>query len=59
MVSLGSKGVLEYIEVGSEEYCERSKDDFFGISTNIWLFYVSTADSDFSRIGDLEYIEIS
>jgi hypothetical protein len=58
-VSLGPKRVLEYIEVGSEEYYERSKDDFFGISTNIWPFCVSTADSDSLRIGDSEYIGIS
>jgi hypothetical protein len=35
---LGPKGVLEYIEEGNLEYCDKSKDVFFGISTNIWLF---------------------
>ena len=58
-MSLGPKGVLEYTEAGSGEYYKRSKDDFFGISTNIWLFCALTADSDSSRIGDSEYIGIA
>jgi hypothetical protein len=59
LVSLGPKRVLEDIEVGNVEYCERSKDVFFGISTNIWLFCVLTADSESSKIENSEYIEIS
>jgi hypothetical protein len=59
LVSLGPKGVLEYIGVGNVEYCERSKDVFFGISTNIWFFCILTADSESSKIGDSEYIGIS
>ena len=58
MVSLGPKGVLEYTEEGNGEYCERSKDVFFGISMNIWLFRVLIADSESSERGDSEYIEI-
>ena len=59
MVSLGPKGVLEYIEEGNSEYCERSKDVFFGISTNIWLFWVLIADSESLEKMDSEYIRIS
>jgi hypothetical protein len=59
LVFLGPKGVLEDREVGNIEYCERSKDVFFGISTNIWFFCISTADSESSKIGDSEYIEVS
>jgi hypothetical protein len=58
-VSLGPKRVLEYTEAGNGEYYERSKDDFFGISTNIWLFCVLTADSESSKIENSEYIRIS
>ena len=58
MVSLGPKGVLEYIGEGNSEYCERSKDVFFGISTNIWLFGVLIADSESPEKGDSEYIGI-
>jgi hypothetical protein len=58
LVFLGPKGVLEDIEVGNVEYYKRSKDVFFGISTNIWLFCVSTTDSDSPKIEDLEYIRI-
>ena len=57
-MSLGPKGVLEYIEEDNSEYCEKSKDVFFGISTNIWLFRVLIADSESSERGDSEYIEI-
>ena len=56
---LDPKGVLKYTEEGNGEYCERSKDVFFGISMNIWLFCVSIADSESSGRGDSEYIGIS
>ena len=59
MVSLGPKGVLKYIGEGNLEYYDKSKDVFFGISTNIWLFCVLIADSDSSGIDDSEYIGIS
>ena len=55
---LGPKGVLEYIGEDNSEYCKRSKDVFFGISTNIWLFWVLIADSESSEIIDSEYIGI-
>ena len=55
---LGPKGVLEYIGEDNSEYCERSKDVFFGISTDSWLFCVLIADSESSERGDLEYIGI-
>ena len=55
MVFLGPKGVLEYIGEDNLEYCERSKDVFFGISTNIWLFWVLIADSESSEKVDSEY----
>ena len=55
---LGLNGVLEYIEEGNSEYCERSKDVFFGISTNIWFFWVLIADSESSEKIDSEYIGI-
>ena len=55
---LGPKGVLEYIGEDNSEYCEKSKDVFFGISTNIWLFWVLIADSESLEIIDLEYIRI-
>ena len=58
MVFLGPKGVLEYIEEDNSEYYERSKDVFFGILTNIWLFWVLIADSESSEKMDLEYIGI-
>ena len=58
MVSLGPKGVLEYIEKGNLEYYERSKDIFFGILMNIWLFWVLVVDSESSEKVDLEYIGI-
>ena len=58
MVSLGPKGVLEYIGEGNSEYCERLKDVFFGILTNIWLFGVLIADSESPEKGDSEYIGI-
>jgi hypothetical protein len=58
LMSLGPKGVLEDIEVGNVEYCERSKDVFFGISTNTRFFGVSTVDSESSKIEDSEYIKI-
>ena len=55
---LGPKGVLEYIGEGNLEYCERSKDVFFGILTNIRLFWVLIADSESLEKMDLEYIGI-
>ena len=58
MISLGPKGVLEYIGEGNSEYYERLKDIFFGISTNIWLFGVLIADSESPEKGDSEYIGI-
>ena len=56
-MSLGPKGVLEYIE-GNSEYCDKLKDIFFGISTIIWLFWVLVADSESSEKVDSEYIGI-
>ena len=58
-MSLGPKGVLEYVEEDNGEYYDKSKDVFFEISTNIWLFCVLIADSKSSGIGDSEYIGIS
>ena len=58
MVFLGPKGVLEYIGEDNSEYYERSKDIFFGILTNIWLFWVLIADSESSEKVDLKYIGI-
>ena len=58
MVFLGPKGVLEYIGESNSEYCKGSKDVFFGISTNIWLFWVLIADSESSGREDSEYIGI-
>ena len=58
-MSLGPNGVLEYIEEDNKEYCDKSKDVFFEISTNIWLFCVLTADSESSGIDNSEYIGIS
>ena len=55
---LGPKGVLEYIGEGNLEYCERSKDVFFGILINIWLFWVLIADSESLEKVDSEYIGI-
>ena len=55
---LGPKGVLEYIEEDNSEYYERSKDVFFGILTNIWLFWVLIADSESLEKMDSEYIGI-
>jgi hypothetical protein len=57
-VFLGPKGVLEYIEEDNSEYCERSKDVFFGILIDSWLFCVLIADSESSERGDSEYIGI-
>jgi len=57
-VFLGPKGVLEYIGEDNLEYCKRSKDVFFGILINIWLFWVLIADSESLEKIDLEYIEI-
>ena len=59
MISLGPNEVLEYIEEDSLEYYERSRDVFFGISTNSWDFWVLIADSESSERGDSEYIGIS
>ena len=56
MVSLGPKGVLEDIEEDNGENCERSKDVFFGISMNIWLFCILIADLESSERADSEYI---
>ena len=58
MVSLGPKGILEYIEEGNLKYYNKSKDIFFGISTIIWLFWVLVADSESSEKVDSEYIGI-
>jgi hypothetical protein len=58
-VFLGPKRVLQYTEEDNREYYDKSRDVFFGISTNIWLFCVLTADSDSSGIDDSEYIGIS
>jgi hypothetical protein len=57
-VSLGPKGVLKYVEEDNSEYCDKLKDVFFGISTNIWFFCVLIADSESSKRGDSEYIGI-
>ena len=56
MISLGPKGVLEDIEEDNGENYERSKDIFFGISMNIWLFCILIADLESSERVDLEYI---
>ena len=58
MVSLGPKGVLEYIEEDNLEYYDKSKDIFFGILMIIWLFWVLVADSESLEKVDLEYIRI-
>ena len=58
-MSLGPNGVLKYIGEGNSEYCERSRDVFFGISTNSWDFWIPIADSESLRRGDSEYIGIS
>jgi hypothetical protein len=58
-VSIGPKGVLEFAEVGNRGYFEKSKDVFFGISTNIRVFGILIVDSESSEIGDSEYIGIS
>ena len=57
-MSLGTNGVLECVEEDSSEYCDKSKNIFFGISTNSWLFWVLVADSESSERGDSEYIGI-
>ena len=57
-MSLGPKGVLEYTEESNSEYYEKSKDVFFGILTNIWLFCVLIADSESLEKVDSEYIGI-
>ena len=59
MVFLGPKGVLEYTEEDNEKYYDKSKDVFFKILPNIWLFCVLIADSKSSKISNLEYIGIS
>ena len=56
MICLGPKGVLEDIEEDNGENCERSKDIFFGILTNIWLFCVLIADLESLERANLEYI---
>ena len=55
-MSLGPKGVLEYTESDNGEYCDKSKDVFFGISTNTWHFGISSTDSELSERDDSEYI---
>ncbi len=55
---LGPKGVLEYIGEDNLEYYKRSKDIFFGILTNIWLFWVLITNSESLEKVDLEYIGI-
>lgn len=57
-MSLGPNGILEYIEEGSSEYCDKSKAVFFGISMNSWFFWVLIADSESSEREDSEYIGI-
>jgi hypothetical protein len=58
-MSLSFKGVLEYIKNNNGEYCDKSKDVFFRILMNMWLFCVLIADLDSLGIDDLEYIGIS
>ena len=55
-MSFGPNGVLKCIGEGNSEYCDKSKDGFFGISTNSWLFWVLISDSESSERGDSEYI---
>ena len=55
---LNPKGILKYVEEGNSKYYERSRDVFFGISTNSWDFWVLIADSESSERGDSEYIGI-
>jgi hypothetical protein len=58
-MSLDPKGVLEYIEEeDNSEYFEKLKDVFFGISTNIWPFWVLIIGSESSEKVDSEYIGI-
>ena len=57
-MSLSTNGVLECVKEDSSEYCDKSKNIFFGISTNSWLFWVLITDSESLERGDLEYIEI-
>ena len=56
MVSLGPKGVLEDIEEDNGENYKRSKDIFFRISTNIWLFCILITDLESSKRANSEYI---
>ena len=57
-MSLGANKVLECVEEDSSEYYDKSKNVFFGISTNSWLFWVLVADSESPERGDSEYIGI-
>ena len=56
---LDPKGVLKYVEEDNLEYCEKSRDVFFGILINNWDFWVLIADSESLERRDLEYIGIS
>jgi hypothetical protein len=58
LISLSPKGVLEYTKEDSSEYYNKSKDVFFGISTNSWLFWVLISDSESPEREDSEYIGI-
>ena len=55
---LGLKGVLEYKEDDNLEYCDKSKNVFFGILMNIWFIFVLIIDLESLERGDLEYIGI-
>ena len=57
-MSLDPKGILKYMEEDNLEYCDKSKDIFFGILMNSWFFWVLIADSESSEREDSEYIGI-
>jgi hypothetical protein len=53
---------MEYLHifpVPCRHNCDKSKDVFFGISTNSWLFWVLISDSESPEREDSEYIGIS
>ena len=58
MIFLDPNRVLEYIEEDSLEYYNKSKDVFFGILMNSWLFWILISDSESLERGDSEYIGI-
>ena len=58
MIFLDPNRVLEYIKEDSLKYYNKSKDIFFKILTNIWLFWVLIADLESLEKIDLEYIGI-